>query len=456
MSMKSPIISTVVLNWNRSDLLLRTLTSYKQTTIIPYELWIVDNASTDDSKMIIEQFCDQTPQAKAIFLEQNIGGEAVNFALEQAKGVFLHISENDLEYLPNWLEKTIELFTHFPTLGQLSLFGPLPADDTPGGVGVIPDSHLRYAHGSLVYEAVNNIGTACVMRREIWEQGIRVHSLPEKEGILLPDDGRLSSEIKQLGYMCAYSSHCFVKNWGHTITELTHRTDYYKNNYNAKPWLLEKGLQQRITHWQHTIKTEFRNSWLLPNEPILREKSHPNNLCAHPHLWSMLDERTPELETLELLHTLVRWVKPNYCLEIESWRGITTEIIATALQHNGRGWLWSLTEELECYQMTQHRIDDKQINSIVNLQLMSLFNFQPIEKIEWLLIHAGQHEPIKILHYLVPYLSENALIILNRGSIEINKFIDLPINWLEFPTPRMWLIGQFKGNSASYKHNMNL
>jgi glycosyltransferase involved in cell wall biosynthesis len=44
------VISIVVLNWNRSDLLKETIDSYLNTVTVPYELFIIDNASADDSR----------------------------------------------------------------------------------------------------------------------------------------------------------------------------------------------------------------------------------------------------------------------------------------------------------------------------------------------------------------------------------------------------------------------
>lgn len=66
-------ISTVVLNWNRADLLRRTLESYEQTIVVPHEVIIVDNASTDGSRQVIENFCRGHQMAQALLLDENRG-----------------------------------------------------------------------------------------------------------------------------------------------------------------------------------------------------------------------------------------------------------------------------------------------------------------------------------------------------------------------------------------------
>ena len=109
------IISTVILNWNRSDLLKITVESYLKTINVPYQLIIIDNGSTDDSRKVLEELkCKYGDRIdKIIFLDKNIGGEAINLGLSEAKGKLLHISENDIEYLPGWAGKVIKLFNIF-------------------------------------------------------------------------------------------------------------------------------------------------------------------------------------------------------------------------------------------------------------------------------------------------------------------------------------------------------
>jgi Glycosyltransferases, probably involved in cell wall biogenesis len=83
----------------------------------------IDNGSTDDSRKIIKELNDKYKNKinEIILLDKNIGGEAINLGLAKAKGKLLHISENDIEYLPGWFKKVVKLFQTFNELGQLSL-----------------------------------------------------------------------------------------------------------------------------------------------------------------------------------------------------------------------------------------------------------------------------------------------------------------------------------------------
>ena len=69
--MSDIFISTIVLNWNRADLLKKTLESYARTIEMPFELFVIDNCSADGSQQAIQEFCRTHPFAAPIFLEKN-------------------------------------------------------------------------------------------------------------------------------------------------------------------------------------------------------------------------------------------------------------------------------------------------------------------------------------------------------------------------------------------------
>jgi glycosyltransferase involved in cell wall biosynthesis len=450
---KSPLISTVVLNWNRADLLFHTLDSYLKTISVPYEMFIIDNASSDNSKSVINEFCQNNPDASAIFLPKNLGGEAINIGLEKAQGQFFHISENDLEYLPNWADKCIDLFEHFPSLGQLSLFGPLPADDLLGGVGAIPASQLRHSQGRIIYELKENSGTSCVMRREIYKQGIRVHSLPEREGFIFPNDGRLSLEIKEAGYMVARSDHYIVKNIGHNVEEIKKRSEYYIKNYRAKPSIGEAKLKEKMAKWEKSAKPLARASFLFPEENILREKTLSTNKCSESNLWSMFDEWTPEIETLEFIYSMTRLFKPIFCVETGSWRGFLAEAIGHALQQNGRGKLISLEKDNDIYAVASERIAEQNLEAQVEIFLTNSLAFTTNEKIDLLILGSDVNLRLSEFWHFKPYFNDKAIIVfqdanhtqVDNGLKEVKNHSGM-LSMLSFPTPRGLVLCQYNNN----------
>ena len=409
-----PLISTIILNWNRADLLKRTLESYIKTISVPYEIFIIDNASTDNSREIIEDFCSRVPYAKAIFLSENRGGKAINIGLQQSRGKFLHISENDIEYLPGWCEKALDLFQNFPSLGQLSLFGPVPEDEE---VWEVKPCILRHSNGRIIYEALGNVGTTSIIRREVWDLGIRIKNIKTTGKFLFPADGQLSQDIKSAGFIVAWADHYMVKNIGHFACEFEKRKEYYRENYRSKFWLKETGWQARINEWIHCPKP-IRSSFLFPEEKISGEKSLPNKECPEPFLWSMIDGWTAEVEVLEFLYALVHLIKPYFAVETGTWRGYAAEAIGKALRNNGRGKLITLEIDKDSYQVAKERIIQKKLEKYVKVLNQSSLTYQPPEKIDFLLLDSDLSLRGKEFVHFLPFLKPGSIIVFHDTSLE--------------------------------------
>lgn len=347
-----PLLTTVVLNWNRSDLLRITIESYIKTVEIPYELIIVDNGSTDDSVHVINELVNKYKDeiSRVILLEKNIGGEAINIGLSRARGYLLHISENDLEYLPHWSSKVLKLFKVFDRLGQLSLFSPVPSDEEVWEVH--PIKEVLYKEGEIIYEAAGNVGTSSVIRREVWDKGVRIHTIVTKN-FLFPDDERLSQDIKKLGYIVAWSPYYLVRNLGHSYQEMIRRIDYYIKNYESKEWLRVHGLKKRLEYWEKKVKperkTEFgykldTNILVQPEISMLFKPQAVDDKILDAQAWSCTDAVTPELETVNLIYSLIRATKPSVCIETNPFRGVVTKAVLEAIAANKLGSLYLISE----------------------------------------------------------------------------------------------------------------
>ncbi|MBU1978767.1 MAG: glycosyltransferase [Gammaproteobacteria bacterium] len=407
-----PVLSTIVLNWNRRDLLERTLRSYLATVSVPYELIVVDNGSTDDSLSLLAHIREQHPHVHVILLENNEGGEAINKGIEASQGDLIHISENDIEYLQGWTEKVLSAFAAFPRLGQLSLFGPVPSDEE---IWEIKPCALLHSKGRVIYEAAGNVGTTCVIPRTVWMQGIRISSIRDEKGtVLFPDDGKLSGEIKQLGYLIAWSDHYLVKNLGHTLEEFQKRLDYYRQGYEAKAWLGQEGWANRIAQWESTPKPD-RSSRLFPGHKISPEKSTARPDCPQPQLWSMFDGWTGEMETIEFLHALVRLAKPGYCVETGTWLGYSSEAIGLALRQNGQGTLDTIEYDPQVATATRERLAS--LADIVEVHNCSSLEFTPRHPIDFLLLDSALTIRIEEFERYRRHLKPSALVIFHDTRI---------------------------------------
>ena len=275
----SIILSTVVLNWNREHLLRKTVESYLTTIGVSYELIIVDNASTDGSRQFITSICKERANHHAILLPQNTGGEGLNIGVAKCRGRYLHISENDLEYLPGWDRDLLSKFEGFPELGQLSVFSPFHQIEK--GEIWSDKAGVRHTKGTLtIYRALSNVGNSSIIRREIWDQGIRWRT-HGTETFLSPDDGALSADIKKIGYLVAWNDKYVVINWGHNAREVIKQLDYYLNNARGKEHLGLEGMRERLEDHGYMLIKQEGNGWSIEQQVLPSE----SRAATETELW---------------------------------------------------------------------------------------------------------------------------------------------------------------------------
>ncbi len=101
-------ISVIIPVYNAEKYLKRAIDSVIRQSIgfENIEIVIVDDASTDNSKQIIEEYATKYPNIKAIFLEQNSGTPAKprNVGIENAAGEYIMTLDSDDEFFENACE----------------------------------------------------------------------------------------------------------------------------------------------------------------------------------------------------------------------------------------------------------------------------------------------------------------------------------------------------------------
>jgi len=99
-------ISIVIVNWNTRELLRKCLTSiYSSMPNGELEIWVVDNASTDNSSEMVKQLF---PAVNIIENQTNTGfAQANNQAIQRSNAQFVMLLNPDTELLPGALEKMV-------------------------------------------------------------------------------------------------------------------------------------------------------------------------------------------------------------------------------------------------------------------------------------------------------------------------------------------------------------
>src|SRR5690348_16909785 len=89
-----PLVSALVVSYKVRDLLLESLEALYQSTEVPLEAIVVDNASDDGSA---DAVAAKFPAAKLLRLPKNVGyGRANNLGLQQCRGRFVLLMNPDV------------------------------------------------------------------------------------------------------------------------------------------------------------------------------------------------------------------------------------------------------------------------------------------------------------------------------------------------------------------------
>lgn len=117
--MRDPRASVVVLNYEGAAFLEECLESLEAQTFRDFELIVVDNASSDGSRSIIEAFARRTRLPFApVFLPENLGFSAGNAAgRARARGGLLALLNNDARADALWLERLVRAADAHPEAG---------------------------------------------------------------------------------------------------------------------------------------------------------------------------------------------------------------------------------------------------------------------------------------------------------------------------------------------------
>lgn len=123
-------LSIIIVNWNTREHLRACLRSiFAHPPSEPFEVWVVDNASSDGSADMVRT---EFPQAHLIANEQNRGyGRANNQALQRAEGEFALVLNSDIEVMPGALQALIDFVREHPEAQAV------------GGQLILPDGQIQ-------------------------------------------------------------------------------------------------------------------------------------------------------------------------------------------------------------------------------------------------------------------------------------------------------------------------
>ncbi len=92
-------LTVIIPNYNNEKYIGKCIKSVLSQSLLPDEIIIVDDCSTDSSKQIIKEFAENNARIKPFFLEENGGvSHARNYGIKRSEGEYITFLDADDYY----------------------------------------------------------------------------------------------------------------------------------------------------------------------------------------------------------------------------------------------------------------------------------------------------------------------------------------------------------------------
>ena len=113
-----PLVSIVIPNYNRKELISSCLKSIVATRYANYEVIIVDDGSTDGAREVLLGFSRKYKNLKVLFNEKNSGPSITrNVGVKNSEGKYVVFFETDMEASPLWISQMVRVLEKKPGIG---------------------------------------------------------------------------------------------------------------------------------------------------------------------------------------------------------------------------------------------------------------------------------------------------------------------------------------------------
>lgn len=125
-------VSIIIPTWNEQDRITDCLDNATRQTVMPHEVIVVDNRSTDNTVAIVQQYMQEHPEAPIRLLHQDEEQGLIptrNYGLNHATGDVLGRVDADCMLKPDWVEVVAGIFTE--DAEAMGATGPVTYYDMP-------------------------------------------------------------------------------------------------------------------------------------------------------------------------------------------------------------------------------------------------------------------------------------------------------------------------------------
>ncbi|WP_440898596.1 glycosyltransferase family 2 protein [Bacillus daqingensis] len=142
---KQPLVSVITPAYNAAGVIGETIESVQKQTYTNWEMLIVDDCSTDETREIIRTYAAEDSRIRLIELVVNSGAAvARNTALEQAAGTYAAFLDSDDQWLPHKTERQLAWMQKYGAAFTFSQYYVIDSDGTNLGLGDLIPARVGY------------------------------------------------------------------------------------------------------------------------------------------------------------------------------------------------------------------------------------------------------------------------------------------------------------------------
>jgi len=254
MSFDNPFVSIVTPAYNAQATVGETIESVLSQTFTNFELIVVDDGSMDDTANVVHQFEDK--RIKYLYQTHKERSEARNNGIKNAKGKYIAFLDADDTWLPEKLEKQMELFEVDPNLG-------LVYSDLYLCEGIFPQKITLYSRIRKLYRGY-------VPLRTMLEEGFIQSATPIVKREVFDKVGNFDSNLIPLEDYDMWMR--IVAKY--SIDFVDQPLAYYRIHSNRTSWKIMPEILFESTHKLiDKIETNFLSEGLLTTNDIIKGRS---------------------------------------------------------------------------------------------------------------------------------------------------------------------------------------
>lgn len=313
-----PKVTVIIINWNGGHFLERCLSSLLAQTVTPYEVILLDNASSDASLDIVRQF----PSVQLLKQDRNLGfARGNNLAIESAaaESQWIALLNPDAFVEPGWLEALLSAVRDYPAFDMFS--SKLVDANNPSVLDGAGDAYhisglvWRSGHNALVSfssDEAREVFSPCAASAMYRRSALLEVGGFDEDYFCYVEDVDLGFRLRLAGYRCLYVPMAVAHHIGSATTG-GQRSDfsvyhghrnlvwtYVKNMPGALFWFLLplQLLLNLITIVVFTARGQCRvilkAKWDaikgLPQALLKRKKIQSRRVTGVRNIWQTLDK----------------------------------------------------------------------------------------------------------------------------------------------------------------------